>query len=328
MSKRSLFNPKQYSKYYLVLGSLGLGFFLWLFVTSSEVYSSIMNIPLEVRNISAKKTLKEEVPQEIQARFSGTGHELLKAFLLKDFHDDYKLVLDLDRISEEYEFKLNEYYERFPHKVILPSSWNLEFLEIVYPLEILIRLDEYLVKSLMIIPKINVETQAGYIQVGKINVTPNLIDVAGPRDLVDSLRFIETKEETLTALKNPIKNGILSIEIPHRLIEFKEKNIHYEIDIQKISERIISDIPIQVTSVEEGLRVFVNPRTVSLTVVGGVDRIANIYPEDFFIYVDFSKKWSQKKQFYTPTVVMPNDVIEWQDLSPRSIELVVTRDSG
>ena len=82
-----------------------------------------MDIPLEVRNISAKKTLKEEVPSMVQARFSGTGHELLKAFLLKDFYDDYKLVLDLDRISEEYEFVLNEYYERFPHKVVIPSSW-------------------------------------------------------------------------------------------------------------------------------------------------------------------------------------------------------------
>jgi len=82
-----------------------------------------------------------------------------------------------------------------------------------------------------------------------------------------------------------------------------------------------------VTRVPDGLRVFVNPRTVSLTAVGGVLRIADIYPEDFFIYVDFEDQWSQKKQFYAPTVVIPNDIIEWQDLSPRNIELVVTRDS-
>ena len=84
-----------------------------------------MKVPLEVRNISAKKTLKEEVPSTVQVRFLGTGHELLKAFLLKDFYDDYKLVLDLDRISEEYKFNLNEYYERFPHKVVIPSSWKI-----------------------------------------------------------------------------------------------------------------------------------------------------------------------------------------------------------
>ncbi|SVB99464.1 uncharacterized protein METZ01_LOCUS252318, partial [marine metagenome] len=107
MVRYSIFNREQYSNYYLFLGSFGLGLFLWLFVTSSEEYSYMMNIPLEVRNISAKKTLKEEVPSMVQARFSGTGHELLKAFLLKDFYDDYKLVLDLDRISEEYKFILN-----------------------------------------------------------------------------------------------------------------------------------------------------------------------------------------------------------------------------
>ena len=327
MGKYSIFNREQYSNYYLFLGSFGLGFFLWLFVTSSEEYSGIMNIPLEVRNISAKKTLKEEVPSAVQARFSGTGHELLKAFLLKDFYDDYKLVLDLDRISEEYKFILNEYYERFPHKVVIPPSWKIDFLEIVYPLEIQISLDEYLVKSLPIIPKIIIHTKPGFIQVGEINISPHIIDVAGPRELVESLQWMTTEVETLSALKEPVWDGSLLIQSPHRLIEYKNRIISYEIDIQKISERIISDIAVQVTRVPDGLRVFVNPTTVSLTAVGGVLRIADIYPEDFFIYVDFEDQWSQKKQFYAPTVVIPNDVIEWQDLSPRSIELVVTRDS-
>lgn len=286
-----------------------------------------MDIPLEVRNISAKKTLKEEVPSMVQARFSGTGHELLKAFLLKDFYDDYKLVLDLDRISEEYEFILNEYYERFPHKVVIPSSWKINFLEIVYPLEIKISLDEYLVKSIPVIPKIVIHSEPGFIQVGDINISPNIIDIAGPRELVDSLQWITTEAETLLALKEPVWDGYLSIHAPHPIIEYKDRSISYEIDIQKISERIISDIPVQVTRVPDGLRVFVNPRTVSLTAVGGVFRIADIYPEDFVIYVDFEDQWVQKKQFYAPTIVIPNDVIEWQDLSPRNIELVVTRDS-
>ena len=286
-----------------------------------------MDIPLEVRNISAKKTLKEEVPSMVQARFSGTGHELLKAFLLKDFYDDYKLVLDLDRISEEYEFILNEYYERFPHKVVIPSSWKINFLEIVYPLEIKISLDEYLVKSIPVIPKVVIHLEPGFVQVGDINISPNIIDIAGPRELVDSLQWITTEAETLLALKEPVWDGYLSIHAPHPIIEYKDRSISYEIDIQKISERIISDIPVQVTRVPDGLRVFVNPRTVSLTAVGGVFRIADIYPEDFVIYVDFEDQWVQKKQFYAPTIVIPNDVIEWQDLSPRNIELVVTRDS-
>ena len=286
-----------------------------------------MDIPLEVRNISAKKTLKKEVPSMVQVRFSGTGHELLKAFLLKDFYDDYKLVLDLDRISEEYEFILNEYYERFPHKVVIPSSWKINFLEIVYPLEIKISLDEYLVKSVPVIPKIIIHSEPGFIQVGDINISPNIIDIAGPRELVDSLQWITTEPETLLALKEPVWDGSLSLHTPHPIIEYKDRSISYEIDIQKISERIISDIPVQVTRVPDGLRVFVNPRTVSLTAVGGVFRIADIYPEDFVIYVDFEDQWVQKKQFYAPTIVIPNDVIEWQDLSPRNIELVVTRDS-
>ena len=327
MSKDSIFKPIKFSNYYLYFGSIGLGFFLWLFVISGEIYSGVMEIPLEVRNISAKKTLKEEVPSALQVRFSGSGHELLKAYLLKDFFEDYKLVLDLDRISEEYNFILNDYYERYPHKVVIPSSWSLEFLEIVYPQELTISLDEYLVKSLPIVPNLIINTAPGFTQVGDIIISPNIINIAGPREIVDSLEWLFTEPETLIGLKESEINNSVFLKIPHRLIEVKNKEISYNIDIQKISERIISDIPVQVTKIPPGLRIFVNPRTVSLTVVGGVNRIADIYPEDFFIYVDFGQKWSQNKQFYSPTVVMPNDVLEWQDISPRSIELVVTRDS-
>jgi antitoxin component YwqK of YwqJK toxin-antitoxin module len=190
-----------------------------------------------------------------------------------------------------------------------------------------ISLDEYLVKSLPVIPKIIIHTEPGFIQVGEINISPHIIDVAGPRELVESLQWMTTEAETLSALKEPVRDGSLTIQSPHLLMEYKNRFISYEIDIQKIGEHIIYNIPVHVTRVPDGLRVFVNPRTVSLTVVGGVLRIADIYPEDFFIYVDFKDQWSQKKQFYAPTVVIPKDVIEWQDLSPRSIELVVTRDS-
>ena len=112
-----------------------------------------------------------------------------------------------------------------------------------------------------------------------------------------------------------------------KVYEFTPKTVYFKQSVQSISERIISEIPVQILNVRSDLQAFVSPQTVSLTVVGGTEFIANLKPEDLLISVDF-KDWNAQKQFYDLKVFAPNDIIDWMDLSPQSIELVVTKRVG
>ena len=194
-------------------------------------------MPIEARNLPARHALTEEVPKNAKVRLRGAGRSLFKTIILKNFISDFKLVLDLERISEEYDFILNDYFERYPQKIVIPSSFEVDYVEVVYPNAIHISLDEY-----------------------------------------------------------------------------KES----------ISERIISEIPVQIINENDALQVFVSPQTVSLTVIGGTDYIASLKPNDIYISVDFNN-WKSQKQFYELQVNVPKDVMKWMDLSPRNIELIVTR---
>ena len=77
----------------------------------------------------------------------------------------------------------------------------------------------------------------------------------------------------------------------------------------------------------KGIRVFPSPQTVSLTVIGGAIQISEIKPEDISITVDFNT-WSMKKTFYEPKVSYSFNILGWRDLSPRTIELGVARESN
>ena len=48
-------------------------------------------------------------------------------------------------------------------------------------------------------------------------------------------------------------------------------------------------------------------------------------PDDIDIIIDFNN-WNHQIQFYEPEVVIPNDVLEWGDISPRSLEMGVARE--
>ena len=49
-------------------------------------------------------------------------------------------------------------------------------------------------------------------------------------------------------------------------------------------------------------------------------------PSDISVVLDFNM-WSLDKTFYSPVIAIPFDILNWKDLSPRTIELGVARES-
>jgi hypothetical protein len=311
----------------LRLGALVLALVLWIFVVSNNNYFMVLTVPIEVRNLSVQKALREEVPKVAQVRFYGSGRSLFKAYLLKGFYDEFKLVLDLEKISDEYDFILNEYYKEFPQKVVVPSTFGIQYIEVVYPTEIKISLDEYLVKRIPVIPDVSITTEPGYVVVGDINVRPDSATVAGPMEIISDLNLLRTESDTISLAAAPVMRQIALRNLGN-LVQFSPENITYDIDVQAISERIVSEVPVNIENVLPGYRVFVSPQTVSLTIIGGVNRIIEIEPENIGITIDFGNQWNSEVQFYEPSVTIPEGVIDWQDLSPRNLELIVTRETN
>jgi len=307
-------------------GALGLAIFLWMFVVSNNDYVTIMNVPIEVRNLNERKrAYKKEIPQSVKVRLRGRGRAIFKTLLLKDFVPDFKLVIDLDRISEEYDFYLNEYYDKYPQKVSIPSAFELQYIEVVYPDSLHISLDEYMVRYVPVQSQVLVNPSPGYIKVGIPILDSSMVKIAGAKEAVQSINFVQTKKDTISDVDIPINIRIALERIEDVLIEYSFLSINFNQDIQAISERIISEVPVQITNNIPGLVVRRNPSTVSLTIVGGVDIIAQLHKLDINVFINFTSEWSPKRQFYEPKVIVPAGIISWRDLTPRNIELAVAK---
>jgi len=307
----------------LFTGAFGLALLLWVFVVSGNEYTLILDLPIEARNLNVQKAHKKEVPPTASVRLRGTGRDLFKSFLLKNFAG-FKLVLDLEGISQEYEFILNEYFEKYPQKVVLPLNYNLSFVEVIYPNRINISLDEYSVKKVPVISNLHINPAPGFILVNQPIILPSEIEIAGPKKELALINHIETIYDTINGLTSLYK-GYTEIQSLGRLIEYSLNSIEITLDIQDISERIIADIPVRVINVPDKFRVFPSPQTVSLTIVGGVKRIASLIPEDINVIIDFDN-WNHQKQFYEPQVIIPNDILDWRDISPKNLEIGVARE--
>jgi len=306
------------------IGAFFLAMLLWLFVVSGNQYTMMLDLPIEARNLNSQKTYLEEVPGYASVILKGKGRDLFKSYILQNY-SDFKLVLDLDGISQEYEFILNDYFEKNPRKVVIPPSYNISFIEVVYPNRINIRLDEVMEKKVPIISNILSIVKDGYIQIGNTQFQPDSLIIIGPKVELNKINEVYTVRDTLLKLTKS-NRGMIDLISQNRLIKYSQEKINYFLDVQQISERIIVDIPVKVINKVKGIRVFPSPQTVSLTVVGGVNQIAAIKPSDISVIVDF-KFWKLEKNFYIPKITVPFDILNWKDLSPRTIELGVARES-
>lgn len=307
----------------LFIGAFGLALLLWIFVVSENKYTLVLDLPIEARNLNAQKAHKEEVPPSASVRLRGTGRDLFKSLLLKNFAG-FKLVLDLEGISQEYEFILNDYFEKYPQKVVLPLNYNLSFVEVVYPNRIKISLDEYSSKLVPIISNLHINPAPGFMLIEQHKIIPPKIEIAGPKKELALINHVETIFDTINGLVSFYKSQT-EIQSLGRLIEYSSSTVEISLDIQNISERIIADIPVMVINIPDKFRVFPSPQTVSLTVIGGVKRIAELTPVDIKVIVDFNN-WNHQIQFYEPQVNIPLDILNWRDISPKNIEIGVARE--
>ncbi len=301
--------------------SFVIAFFFWFFIKSEDTYTLNVNIPLVARNLQEQKTYKEEVPESIFVTLKGAGRSFIWLRLFNSFYqNDFKAVIDLSSITDEYNFELDSYYKENPEKIVLPSSLDLKFIEVLSPRNIQIKLQRYLVKKVPIKSQILSSTEPGYIALEGI-FSPDSISIGGPEETVNAIKFVQTEEDTLLNLISSVENDWLILN-PNKLISYEPKKVTGFINVQPISETIVTGIPVQLINKPNDVNVFVNPATVALTIVGGLDQIANILPNDIDVMIDFSL-WNSDKQFYSPKINLPEYLIDWKDLSPSNLEILV-----
>ena len=298
-----------------------IAFIFWFFIKSEDNYLVSQKIPLVARNLQEQKTYKEEVPDHIIVTMRGSGRSFIWLTLFENFYDDYRAILDLSSIADEYNFDLNNYYRENPTKIVLPTSLDLEFIEVVSPRNIIINLDQYLVKKVPIKSQLLVSTEPGYVQVGDPLFSPDSISIGGPQEIVNDIEFVKTEKDTFFNLNISVEDDLFIIN-PNKLVDFDPKKVGGYINIQPISETIITSIPVNLINKPNNVEVFVNPSTVSLTIIGGLNQVANTLPQDILVTIDF-RDWRPDKQFYSPKIDIPNNLFKWENLSPNNLEILV-----
>lgn len=291
--------------------------FIWFFVVTENDYEYVVDIPVTVRNLPTDKVILNDIPETAKVRVHGSGKALIALSLS---HGMY-VNLDVSDVSEKKTFILD------PKKVNLSrASGGIRIVEVVSPDSIQVSLDDFLSRKLPVIPKIKVETASGHTVVGDVKIIPDSVIIEGPRTIVSNTEAVFTEPEAFDDLKFDLHATVALSPPPSSKVDLLTNKVDIYLDVQKLLERTVNEIPIQVRNVPDNLIVHVVPSTLSLVLEGGAELLSKITRDDIEVFIDYARVRTSLGNEY-PAVIKPPQGVSYRNVNPRLFKIVRERRS-
>lgn len=165
----------------LKLAALALSVILWVFVAAEETTSELISVRVEVQ-VPPTLALSRPAPA-VRALVTGPGRELIKL---------YQLPLTLTAVVPTGALPPQLRLTVLPADVQVPRTVQVQIQD-VEPREIVLDVDRFWRRSVPVALRGVFEAEAGFVVSGAILVTPRVVEVSGPRNLVLALDSVRTE---------------------------------------------------------------------------------------------------------------------------------------
>jgi len=306
--------PKWFLHYKVKLFSLLCAFFLWFYVVTDNTFDHTLSIPLRIKNKPEGWILKQSVPSKVRVEFKGVGKDLISLG-----YRDKRIELDLHQMQG---------VEILPITTDMimgiPENGTITPIRIVEPDSIEVSLDRFATKKIPLRSDITLIPMDGYMQVGDIALEPDSVLLSGPESLVRDIDAISTEGEEYRSVIKKIEGKVALKSPAWKTLHYSINAVRFKADIQRIGERIITDIPVRVTNVPPEMKVTLVPSTLSLKLQGGVNVLSKLKKEEIAATIDFNSRLRYKENKIPATIALPSD-ISFSDVKPQFFEIIIER---
>jgi YbbR domain-containing protein len=293
------------------LVAIVMALFLWFHVATDQVYDHTDSFPLEILNIPQPLLLAEELPSQVSVTIRGKGKELLKMLVA----EKKSIRIDVQ------EFKRGETeYELTTEQIPIPEGLELRVTNILPPKSLKIKLDYPMEKTVQVQPNINILPVEGHVKVGETHYNPKEIDVSGPRMWVRGIKAIQTQEVVIENAGQPISDQVDLVMPEGYNLTLSTTKINFSQNIERITERIISNLPVEPINGPRRGKIMLEPDSVSLIVSGAESVLREIMPDKIRITVNCSPV-NKNEKIKLPLIVQLPEKVDLKRTVPDSVDV-------
>lgn len=299
-------------KIYIIIVSVLFSVTVWVSIALSDEYYSTYKLPIAVIDLPSGYTVGNNLPESITVRLKGDGWKLMSFELGSTEYFYVSVKGDSGVITAN----LLANVENNPW-----FAAGINILDIT-PKNIRIVVEPIAEKKLKIIPKLNLDFKEGYSLATKVLVEPDSVLFRGPVSVIKRMETYKTKEISLNNLDQ--KTSVLAELEDLRGFETDQKFVNIILDVQRIVENSINEIPVNVINKPANVDVILIPNTVSCTFRGGVNILGKISVNDIIATVDYNSVIADTLGFIKPEIQSPEN-LNLLSVKPDKLKYVIKK---
>lgn len=257
----------------LKLTSVGLSVLLWLFASSEESASGLLQVELRVQPPPGRAVVRPLEP--LRATAVGSRRELLRLsrdnlFFTRILPD----TLTADSVRLEID----------PSDVVLPGNANVRIQDLE-PRQVTVELNPVTQRIVPVRPVVRIQSDSGFELVGGIAVVPGEVRLAGPRDQVAAIDSVRTVVLEIASADGPTEERVMVDTSDFGPVRVYPSRVTLNLNVQAISERTLWPVPVQVPSAMAA-SFKLDRDTVTVRVRGLRSRLAALTPDSVAVTVE------------------------------------------
>ncbi len=280
---------------HIIILSLLFSIVLWVSITLSNDYYTTYNFPLTLVNFPDGYSSGVKVPKEVSVKLKGQGWKLFKLNL--GSRSNYKVSVGKGRGKKV--LNLSTFMGE--------NQWLSSDVEVIniQPKSITINVERTTTKKLVVVPIVKLGFKPGYGLATSIKISPDSVEVTGPRSVMHRLNSIPTNEFVLNDLDESTEKEIRLMDIQG--VSYSKDKIKLSLDVQKIVEKNIENLSVEVTGVPKNREVVLLPNKINLSIRGGIDVLGKLSNDQFKASVSYRVIIRDTSGSVSPKIILPEN---------------------
>lgn len=276
---------------------------LWLYASMREEYTTVLDIPLEIR-LPAGRTLETEIAPTLRAQVQGAGWQIVNHFLSSSIRC-IVYVPEKRLAREEEQSNLTISRQMLTQAIQAPTGIAVQrIMADSLPLAV----GSITEKRVVVRPTLDVQTREGFIVAQMPSVAPDSIVIRGSRTILNRLTSWNTNTVHLRDMYEPIQVPTALNDTLSGLVAVPQVPITVSLVIQQMAEVGFDDVPVRLLGAPSRHSFVVLPQRISVVLRGGVESIAKLLPENIIVAVDYGDVTQSTTGTLRPRVNAPSDI--------------------
>jgi hypothetical protein len=314
------FTQKEDNRLFIFLVCLLISSVLWLVNSMGRSYETIIDMPIEYTNLPKNKVLVSSPPEKIQVRVEAEGFAILRTrmqFAVDPVKFDVKVFTnDMMSISGASEYHLvTSHYMR---QILRQMNSRINIIDML-PDTLVFKFDQIVEEKKPIRANFDLTFANQFFLSDSIRFFPDSVLAKGPKSVLDSIHYINTKQEVFKKLNTDIEKSV-SLVAPKN-VELTPERVSTKISVSVFSE-YIQTIPISVMNVPKGATLVTFPGNISVSCQIALSQYSSLHSSNFIIGVDYNDIRDGKNTLPVKVVHAPGN-IRLLTFSPTEVEYVI-----